>query len=257
MIELHGVSFVRDSHILLDHIDWTIGEGERWILYGHNGSGKSLTLQIIEGYLWPSSGSVSWFGNPAGTYDTREIRKLTGYFGQAVKNLIKPDADVMRLIIGGKFATVGLYDDYTPADKKRAEELISLTGCTGLEERTYSTLSDGEKVRVLIARSLMPSPKLLVLDEPCAGLDIAGREMLLKVLSDIGASHPDMSILFVTHHVEEIIPEFTKILILKKGHVFRRGSTGEILSGEVLSEALGIPLELGKENNRYWCKLKI
>jgi iron complex transport system ATP-binding protein len=256
MIELRDVTLVRDGNTLLHHIDWTIGGGERWILYGHNGSGKSLTLQIIEGYLWPSSGHVNWFGTPAGSIDTREMRKLTGYFGQAVKNLIRANADVMSLIIGGKFATVGLFDDYSPEDKRRAEELIALTGCTGLEERTYSTLSDGEKARALIARSLMPSPKLLVLDEPCAGLDIAGREMLLKVLSDVGASHPGMSILFVTHHVEEIIPDFTKIIILKKGRVFRRGSTHEILSADVLSEALGIHLELGNENNRYWCKLK-
>ncbi|OHD56242.1 MAG: hypothetical protein A2Y33_00280 [Spirochaetes bacterium GWF1_51_8] len=255
MIELSNISLIRDGKTLLHKIDWTIGEGERWVLFGHNGSGKSLTLQIVEGYLWPSSGRVTWFGTPAGGIDTREMRKLTGYFGQGVKSLIHPEQKVRELVVGGKFATVGLYDKPSKSDSARAEELTVMTGCAELGHRDYGTLSDGEKSRVLIARALMPSPKLLVLDEPCAGLDIAGREMLLETLREIAAAHPEMSIVFVTHHVEEILPEFSRIIILKKGRVLKKGSAAEILTGETLSEALGIPLALGKDKQRFWCKL--
>lgn len=251
LITFDNVTLDIGDKTLLSGIDWKIDRGEKWILFGRNGSGKSLLLQILTGYLWPSSGTVTRFGRAEGL-DLREMRKHVGYLATFLKNRVEPGTTVSDTVLGGKFASIGLFDRTTAADRKRASELMELTGCAELASRTFGTLSDGEKERTLIARSLMPLPELLVLDEPCAGLDIRGREEFLATLAGITNKMPEMAVVLVTHHADEISPEFGKVLMLKKGKVFRKGTTDECIDSEAVSSALDFPVEIVRRDGRFW-----
>lgn len=253
LISFEHVSLVRDHKTLLDDISFSIEAGENWVIFGRNGSGKSLLLQLIEGYLFPSRGSISRFGEKSGESDIRQLRKKTGFLGTSVKALMHEREVVLEAVISGKFATIGIYDSYTEADKEKALGLLTLTGSDQLSDRFFGSLSDGEKERVLIARSLMSDPKLLVLDEPCSNLDIKGRETLLSALNSIKAHNPYLSVIYVTHHIEEITPLFHKALILKNGRLVKTGPVAHLFDSVTISDALDVPLRVFSEYGRFWC----
>lgn len=253
LVKFENVSLIKDGSTLLSGIDWQIRAGERWILFGHNGSGKSLLLQLLTGYLWQSEGTIARFGVTEGL-DLRELRKRIGYLGSFVKNRVNPSATVREVTLGGKFASIGLFEDPDEATTARAEELMKLCGCDSLAKRTFGTLSDGEKERALIARSLMPEPELFVLDEPCAGLDIRGREEFLATIEGIAFRYPKLAVVFVTHHADEISPAFGKVLMLRKGGVFRSGTVESLVNSATVSEALDYPVEIEKRGGRYWSR---
>lgn len=252
IIDIHNVSWEQDNNKILEQISWKVNEGEHWCLLGLNGSGKTTLLNMINGYIWPSEGSMAVLGKKFGEFDLRELRKSIGWVSTSLQQKLYGSETALKIVLSGKFATIGLYDQTDSADMIQAEELMRTLGCTALMERTYNTLSQGEKQRVLIARALMASPKLLILDEPCTGLDVFAREQLLQMIAAVAGEQNAPTIIYVTHHVEEILPCFAKTLLIKKGKVFAANDTSEVLTSALMSDFFGVPVHIEKRNSRNW-----
>ncbi|KRE54481.1 molybdenum ABC transporter ATP-binding protein [Paenibacillus sp. Soil522] len=256
MIDIHNVSWNRNHKLILQNMNWTVKEGEHWCLLGLNGSGKTTLLNMINGYIWPTEGSMSVLGKTFGEYDLRELRKSIGWVSTSLQQKLYGSETALKIVLSGKFATIGLYDQTDTKDLGRAEALMKLLGCTALMERTYDTLSQGERQRVLIARALMASPKLLILDEPCTGLDVFAREQLLQMIGTVAAEENAPTIIYVTHHVEEILPCFTKTLLIKEGQVFAANHTSDVLTSALMSDFFEVPVELLRRDGRNWLSVK-
>ncbi len=252
IIDMKNVSWDREQKTVLKHVDWQVGVKEHWCLLGLNGSGKTTLLNMINGYIWPTEGQISVLGKRFGEFDLRELRKSIGWVSTSLQQKLYGSEQAIRIVLSGKFATIGLYDKTDGDDLAKAEELMSSLGCTALMNRTYDTLSQGERQRVLIARALMGSPKLLILDEPCTGLDVFAREQLLQMISRIAEQEDAPTIIYVTHHVEEILPCFGKSLLIKNGEVFTSGDTHAILTSETMSGFFGVPVEIERRGKRCW-----
>ncbi|RYL87267.1 ABC transporter ATP-binding protein [Sporolactobacillus sp. THM19-2] len=236
IIDARDVSWVRADRTILHHVDWQIQKGEYWSLVGLNGSGKTTLLKMINGYIWPTSGSLSVLNKPFGSYDLRELRKKIGWVSSALSERIRPADDPESIVLSGRFASIGLYDSVSPDECEKAQALLNRLGCSSFAGRAFGLLSQGERQRVLIARALMADPELLILDEPCNGLDLFAREQLLSLISRLAHSAEAPSLIFVTHHVEEILPCFEHTLLLKAGTVFKSGKTGEVMTPEVMTD---------------------
>lgn len=256
IIDIHNVSWDRNHKLILQNINWTVKEGEHWCLLGLNGSGKTTLLNMINGYIWPTEGSMSVLGKTFGEYDLRELRKSIGWVSTSLQQKLYGSETALKIVLSGKFATIGLYDQTDSEDLGRADALMKSLGCTALMERTYDTLSQGERQRVLIARALMASPKLLILDEPCTGLDVFAREQLLQMIGKVAAEENAPTIIYVTHHVEEILPCFTKTLLIKEGQVFAANHTSDVLTSALMSDFFEVPVELLKRDGRNWLSVK-
>lgn len=252
IIDIQNVSWEQNNNKILEQISWKVNEGEHWCLLGLNGSGKTTLLNMINGYIWPSEGSMAVLGKKFGEFDLRELRKSIGWVSTSLQQKLYGSETALKIVLSGKFATIGLYDQTDSADMIQAEELMRTLGCTALMERTYNTLSQGEKQRVLIARALMASPKLLILDEPCTGLDVFAREQLLQMIAAVAGEQNAPTIIYVTHHVEEILPCFAKTLLIKKGKVFAANDTSEVLTSAIMSDFFGVPVHIEKRNSRNW-----
>src|SRR5699024_6413239 len=198
------------KHILRD-INWSINHGEHWIVLGLNGSGKTSLLNMLNGYSWPTKGSISVLGKKFGQTDLRELRKSIGWVSSALQERVAPTQLAEQIVMSGKYATTGLYDEPTDDDFKRAIQIMDRLGCAYLVNRMYVTCSQGEQQRILIARGLMAQPELLVLDEPTNGLDFIAREHLLTSVEQMIYEENAPSIIYVTHHIEEILPYFTHV----------------------------------------------
>ncbi len=254
IIDVNKVSWQRDKWILKD-VTWQVNPGEHWCMVGLNGSGKTSLLNIINGYIWPTSGTVSVLGKKFGEYDLRELRKEIGWVSSSLQQKLYGNETAVQIVLSGKFASIGLYERIDEKDLEEAVNLLTFLGCGSLVNQTYDTLSQGERQRVLIARALIASPNLLILDEPCTGLDIFAREQLLETIGKI-ANQPDApTLIYVTHHIEEILPCFHHTLLLKDGAVFKSGLTIEILTSEVLSKFFDVPVKAEKHNQRIWVSL--
>lgn len=256
IIDIHNVSWDRNNKLILQNINWKVKEGENWCLLGLNGSGKTTLLNMINGYIWPTAGKMSVLGKIFGEYDLRELRKSIGWVSTSLQQKLYGSETALKIVLSGKFATIGLYDKTDTEDLGRAEALMKSLGCTALIERTYDTLSQGERQRVLIARALMASPKLLILDEPCTGLDVFAREQLLQMIGTVAAEVNAPTIIYVTHHVEEILPCFTKTLLIKEGQVFAADHTSDVLTSALMSDFFEVPVELLKRDGRNWLSVK-
>ncbi|MGG4393720.1 ABC transporter ATP-binding protein [Paenibacillus thiaminolyticus] len=256
VIDVREVTWKRDNKTILDRVSWEVRPGEHWCLLGLNGSGKTTLLNMINGYIWPTSGSVSVLGKRFGTFDLRELRKHIGWVSTSLQQKLYGHETVEKIVLSGKFATIGLYDDIEETDEEKALSLIRLLGCERLLNRTYDTLSQGERQRVLIGRALMASPKLLILDEPCTGLDIFARDQLLHMIQSIAREPDAPTLIYVTHHVEEIMPCFNKALLIKQGTVFSSGNTADQLTSVHLSEFFHARIEVRQElGERYSLQL--
>jgi iron complex transport system ATP-binding protein len=254
-IALKSVSFVRSGRTILDAIDWSIRPGEHWVVLGANGSGKTTLLQLLAGYLWPTRGSVTVLGEPFGRTDLRELRKKIGWVGSFLQAQVPPAQRPLDFIVSGKFASIGIYDTPTSEDYTRAGELAARLKCDRILDLPYSVLSQGEKQRLLIARALIHDPRLIILDEPCAGLDLVSREQLLRTLEELGRSPGGPGMVLVTHHLAEIMPVFSRVFVLKEGRCAGQGEKSEILTSGLLSEAFGIRIEAVHEGGRYWARV--
>lgn len=243
VLHLENVSMRRGETWILKDINWKIEKGQNWILFGLNGAGKTSLLNLLNAYTFPTNGKVSVLGMEFGkTYLAERLRKQIGFVSSAIQEKFRPDDNAFEVVLSGAFASIGLYETPTDEIRQKAITLLENLGCIEYANRNYETLSHGEKQRVLIARALMADPALLILDEPTNGLDFIAREQLLESIEDIMKTPDAPAIIYVTHHVEEILPLFNKTLLLKAGQVFASGDTSEMISSEQLSRFLNFQL---------------
>lgn len=255
IVEVTGVSYRREQSAILQDIDWSVKPGEHWVMMGVNGSGKTTLLNLITGYLWPTKGKIAVLGHAFGQVDLRELRKSIGWvssslgerFFQAV-----PSEVALDVVVSGKFASMGLYTDVTEHDRGEALTLMDSFGCASLAAKPFRLLSQGEKQRVLLARAWMAKPQLLILDEPCTGLDVYAREQLLSAISQLGTEPNGPTLLYVTHHAEEVLPVFSHVLLLQGGQVVSAGPKDRVLTSDSLSRAFGIEVAVSWQNSRPW-----
>ncbi|TVY11092.1 ABC transporter ATP-binding protein [Paenibacillus cremeus] len=252
VVHLEQVFYRREKEEILKNIHWTVRKGDHWALLGLNGSGKTTILNIITGYIWPTLGKVTVLGELYGTVDLREMRKQIGWVSSSLQEKLYSNDKTQNIVISGKHASIGLYERTTEQDVEKAKILMEQLGCSHLFDRPYQTCSQGEKQKLLIARALMASPKLLILDEATNGLDFLSREALLASIQQL-ASQPDSpTILYVTHHIEEIIPVFNRTLMIRRGEVFEQGASSDVLTNETLSSFFETPIRVNWHNQRAW-----
>ncbi len=244
---------LKGGNALISDIDWMVGVGERWVLFGPNGSGKTTLLQVASSYQFPSRGSVSIFGERMGRTDVRDLRPRIGYVGPAPQSLVRRYLPCREIVVTGKHAAFvdTRWHDYTSEDWAMADSHLDTMGVADLGGREFATLSEGEKKRVLIARALMADPELLLLDEPGTGLDLGARERLVASLTELADGASGITMVLVTHHVEEIPPGFDQILMLSNGRVAASGKISEVLTSAALSAAYEMSLEIDSVEGRY------
>ncbi|MDH4116467.1 MAG: ATP-binding cassette domain-containing protein [Acidimicrobiia bacterium] len=253
VVSVDGVTVIKDGNRLIQDVDWTIRAGERWILFGANGSGKTTLMEVVSSYLFPARGSVHLFGHRLGKVDVRKLRPRIGYVGPAPTALVRTTFPSIEIVLTGLHASFvdTRWHTYDEADWERARECLRILHADRLSDRQFGTMSEGEKKRVLIARSLMSRPDLLLLDEPGSGLDLGARERLVDSLAALAASPEQTPVVLVTHHVEEIPPGFDHILMLAGGRVVTSGRIEEVLTSEALSETFDMPLQLERRELRW------
>lgn len=252
ILELNNVSLYRGDRVILEDLTWEVQSGDHWAVVGANGSGKTMMLKIATGYLWPSQGTVTVLGKRFGTIDLRELRTQIGWISAALRDLIPPQDSAFDVVLSGRFASLGLWNSVDDQDKTRAFELFSLFNCEGVETQSFGSLSQGEQQKILIARALLPNPQLLILDEPCSGLDLSAREQLLQTIHQVGCQSDGPTLIFVTHHIEEITPLFTHALVMQAGRILAQGVKEHVLTTSILSHAFGISVNIVKTNGRYY-----
>ncbi|GAB2823039.1 ABC transporter ATP-binding protein [Actinocorallia aurea] len=252
VLRLEGVVIRRGLARLLDGVDWTVNEGERWVVIGPNGAGKTTLLQVAATTLYPTEGAVHVLGEKLGEADVFELRPRIGFASAAVAEKVPPNETVIDLVLTASYAIIGRWqEEYDSSDVRRAVELLEALGASELVRRRFNTLSEGERKRVQIARALMPDPELLMLDEPAAGLDLGAREDLVTRLSRLADEITAPAMVLVTHHLEEVPPGFTHALLLRKGQVVAAGKVDEVFTGQNLTACFGIPLGVEKTNGRW------
>ena len=252
-LSLDDVSVVRAGKRILTDIKWVVMPGEKWVVFGPNGSGKTSLLKLICGYLWPTEGTVSVLGHRFGYVNLQELRQRIGWVGPFLQEFIPPYQTPREIIRAGKLGIAGRFTQRVPIDYDRdIENLSRLVGCFEFLDHPYGPLSQGEKQRVLLARALVCWPNLLILDEPCDGLDIIAREVFLKILEKLAVLSKDLTGIYVTHHLEEITSFFTKMLILKQGKIIAAGEIEEVVTEENLSTVFDVPVKIMRENGRFW-----
>ena len=252
VLELADVSVRRGQATLLDGVDWMVEEDERWVILGPNGAGKTTLMQLCSAQIHPTTGVVGILGEVVGTVDLFELRPRIGWTSAAVAERIPRHELVRDVVVSASYGVVGRWrEQYDDLDHGRAEELLVEVGAQGLLDRTFGTLSEGERKRVQIARALMTDPELLILDEPAAGLDLGGREDLVSTLSVLAMDENSPATILVSHHVEEIPPGFTHALLLREGRVTAAGPLPYVMTEELLSETFGMRLALHEEDGRY------
>lgn len=255
MITMEQVSFRRNHREILRDINWQVRKGEHWAIVGLNGSGKTTLLNLVNGYLWPTSGSISVFGQPYGEVVLQEVRKKIGWVSSSLEQRISGISTVEDIVIGGKYATIGFYEKPVQEEREEADQLLETFQIRHLRKSAYRTLSQGEKQKVLIARALMSKPKLLIMDEPCTGLDLLSREQVLRMIDQITHQPDSPTLIYVTHHIEEILPCFSHTLLLQAGEVFQAGTTGDLLTPDRLSDFFQTPVTIQTINQRQWVAL--
>ncbi|WP_295694128.1 ABC transporter ATP-binding protein [Lapillicoccus sp.] len=247
-----GVCVERAGNLLLDDITWEVEEGERWVVLGPNGAGKTTLLQLASARIHPTRGVVGILGEVLGAVDVFELRPRIGLASVAIAERIPADELVGNVVVTASYAIVGRWrEEYDTQDYVRAMELLAALGVGHLADRRYGTLSEGERKRVQIARALMTDPEVMLLDEPAAGLDLGGREDLVARLGRLAADTTAPALVLVTHHVEEIPPGFTDVLLLRGGRVVAAGPIEIMLTASNLSATFGLPLVLERHGERW------
>jgi len=257
VLKLRGVSVRRDTSLLLRNVDWTAHEDERWIVIGPNGAGKTTLLQVASTLLYPTEGTVEVLGEQLGDVDVFELRPRIGLTSASLAERVPASEKVIDLVLTASYAILGRWkEEYESSDVTRAVELLEALGCSHLIRRRFSTLSEGERKRVQIARAMMPDPEILLLDEPAAGLDLGGREDLLRRLATLAKNPKAPMMVLVTHHVEEVPDGFTHAMLLRRGAVLIAGPVEDVFTAKNLSRCFGVPLEIERHLNRWraWAK---
>jgi iron complex transport system ATP-binding protein len=255
LIDFKDVSLRRDGHLLVGPVSWSVELDERWVIIGANGAGKTSLLRIAAAAEHPSSGVAYVLGERLGRVDMSELRFRVGLSSSALAQRIPGHEVVRDLVVSAGYAVLGRWRErYEDVDYHRAIDMLESLGSEHLADRTYETLSEGERKRVLIARALMTDPELLLLDEPAAGLDLGGREELVARLTDLAADPDAPALVLVTHHVEEIPPGFSHCMLMSEGQVVAAGLLTDVLNGENLSTAFGQSITVDVIDGRYFAR---
>ncbi|WP_340562641.1 ABC transporter ATP-binding protein [Streptomyces sp. GSL17-111] len=252
VLELVDVSVVRDGRALVDDVSWSVKEGERWIILGPNGAGKTTLLNLASSYLFPSAGQATILGERLGSVDVFELRPRIGVSSSGLADKLPPGQTVLQTVLTAAYGmTAGWHEDYDAVDEERARAFLDRLGMNDFVDRSFGTLSEGERKRTQIARSMMADPELLLLDEPAAGLDLGGREDLVRRLGRLARDPFAPSMIMVTHHVEEIPPGFTHVLMIRQGRVLTAGPLETEMNSSNLSRCFGLPLVVERIGDRW------
>jgi iron complex transport system ATP-binding protein len=259
ILEISNLRIERGGTVILGDVNWHVQSGEHWVILGANGSGKTSLLSALTGYLMPTAGEISLLGETYGQSDWRELRKKVGLVSSSVRQMMADEEPALETVASGKYAMIDFWGRVTRSEKAQATKLLCHVECEYLAKRPWGVLSQGERQRVLVARALMAKPRILILDEPCAGLDPAAREHFLQFLQRLGTQSRGRgtpTLVLVTHHVEEIMPVFSRVLILKGGRVLESGGETDVLNSKNLSTAFGARMRLQKTGSRYALTVK-
>ena len=252
VLEMSGVAVVRDRSTLLADVDWTVREGERWVVLGPNGAGKTTLVAVAAATLFPTRGTVHLLGERFGATDLGELRTRVGLSSAALADRFPGRERAIDVVVTAAYGVVGRWSErYDDGDVTRAQELLGRVGLRAFADRRFGTLSEGERKRVLLARALMTDPELMLLDEPAAGLDLGAREALLRLLSRLAMDTAGPPSVLVTHHVEEVPIGTTHALLLARGRSLAAGPVAEVLTGPLLSRAFGLPLQVEERDGRF------
>lgn len=252
MIRLSDIYFIREERNILDNVQLEVRKGEHWVILGRNGSGKTTILELINGYEFPSRGKVEVLGNRYGQCDVREVRRKIGYISQSLFEKLNLSDPVWEVVATGEYAFLRFYQTIEPAVIDKAVAYLRKLGLGHVIEQSLGTLSQGERKKVMLARALMTNPEILILDEPCSGLDLYEREKLLADITEMGK---DMTVLYVTHHLEEMIPLFTHIALIENGRLIAAGAKKEVLTSDNLMKVFQVPVEIEWFKDRPWIKV--
>lgn len=249
---LDSVSFVREGRSILRNISWSVDDSERWVIVGPNGAGKSTLLGMLASFIYPTSGTVTVLGEVLGSTDVFEMRPRVGFASSDMARRIPDNETVIDAILTAAWGVTGRWnEEYEELDVRRARRVLSEWRLDDLESNFVGTLSDGERKRVQIARSVMTDPELLLLDEPAGSLDVGAREDVIEMLDHFSSEASSPAMVMVTHHVEEIPSGFTHLLVIAGGEVIAQGPIAATLTGETMSEAFGRPLSITHNNGRF------
>jgi len=252
VLRLRGVAVSYEKSMLLRDVDWTVRSDESWVVIGPNGAGKTTLLQVAAAMLAPTAGSVEILGEPLEDADLADLRTRIGFASVAVADRVPPAEKVINLVLTAVYGILGrTAENYDSFDVTRAVELLDAMGCSHLIRRRFATLSEGERKRVQIARALMADPEMLLLDEPAAGLDLGGREDLLRRMSGLAVDPRAPLLAMVTHHVEEVPAAFTHAMLLRRGAVLAAGPVPEVFTERNLSRCFGLPLRVTRHLGRW------
>ena len=255
ILDIRDACYKINGKLILNQVSWQIRKGEHWAVLGPNGAGKTTLLKVACGYIWTNAGGAV-YRNGQALVDLRELRKSIGWVTISLADQIPFGENVTRTVVSGKFAQLGLceYAGQEPqeADFAQARKYLSEMGCAHVEDQRFGTLSQGERQRTLIARARMARPLLLILDEPCAGLDPGGRELLLQSIQNLAETQRDMGLILVTQHIEEIMPVFDRVLALADGKIIEQGPKEDVVSPQLIQRLYGVSARVLHSAGRYW-----
>jgi iron complex transport system ATP-binding protein len=254
-VRLEHVCVVRNGTPLLDDVSWEVGAGERWALLGPNGSGKTTLLRVLGSTLWPTSGTVEILGERLGRVDMRELRRRIAMVSASVSRTLRAELPALDVVLTGRHAALEIWwNEYSDDDRRQAGQLLAEAGFgdDSFAHRPFGLLSEGERQQVLLARALMSSPELLLMDEPAAGLDLGARERLLSQLGALAADPAVPPLVLVTHHLEEIPPGVTHAALMRGARLVASGAIDDVLTGAAVSEAFGVDVTVDRRGGGRW-----
>ncbi|MEK5080405.1 ABC transporter ATP-binding protein [Solibacillus sp. FSL W7-1436] len=256
MIHIENIHLYRNDKQILNDLSWHVQKGQHWAILGLNGSGKTTLLKVINGYIWPNEGKVQVLGETYGKTYIPKLRTRIGWVSNAMIDNFNWQDNAIEIVLSGKFGALRLFNDVTEEEIDHAVSIMKHFHCDHLANKSFEHLSQGERQRVQIARAIMADPEILILDEPCGGLDLIERENLLQTIEQIAEADNGPTLIYVTHHVEEILPCFSHVLLMKDGKNIEANAREVVLTDELLSDFFGREISLQIERERAWVAIK-
>lgn len=256
MIHIENIKLYRNEKLILDRLNWQVEKNQHWAILGLNGSGKTTLLKVINGYIWPNEGKVQVLGETYGETYIPKLRRRIGWVSNAMIDNLNWQDNAIEIVLSGKFGALRLFEEVSEAEIEEAVRIMKQFNCDYLANKTFEYLSQGERQRIQISRAIMANPDILILDEPCGGLDIIERENLLQTIEQIAGRENCPTLIYVTHHVEEILPCFQHVLLMKDGKDAATGTREQILTEPVLSNFFGRDVSLQIQRDRAWIAVK-